>query len=344
MTNIKFNKDIKRVLVTGGAGYVGSVLVPNLVRAGYSVTVLDTFWFWNSEKEYGTTLGIADNAELILVKGDLRNTSDVLRALQGVDTVIHLACISNDPSSDLNRDFTHAVNYDGSLNVIDLSKAYGVTRFIYASSSSVYGVKSEPKVTEDLVLEPLTQYSQLKVEIEHYLLHRLDDCFQGVIIRPSTVCGYSPRQRLDVVVNILTHLAFNKGKITLFGGDQLRPNIHITDMVRVYELLLDVPLEKINRKIYNVGDENLTVIQIAELVREVVGKVDVEVKETNDLRSYRVCSDKIKDELEFVSEHTVREAIVDLVNAFKEGKLPHVDDEKYVNMKRMKRLLERGDV
>ncbi len=340
------NTEIKRVLVTGGAGYVGAVLVPNLVKAGYAVTVLDTFWFWNSPEEYAEAIGLCcDSADsrLILVKGDLRSTDDVLRSLQGVDTVIHLACISNDPSSELNAAFTHSVNYDGSLKVIDLSKVYGVKRFIYASSSSVYGVKREARVTEDLVLEPLTQYSQLKVEIEHYLLHRLDDSFQGVIIRPSTVCGYSPRQRLDVVVNILTNLAFNKGKITVFGGDQLRPNIHIKDMVRLYELLLEIPISKINRKVYNAGYENLTVKQIASLVQETVGKergvVEVEIKESNDLRSYQVCSDKIAQELGFVSEYTVKDAIEELVEAFKSGKLSNVDDEKYVNMKRMKTIL-----
>lgn len=340
------NKEIKRVLVTGGAGYVGSVLVPNLVRKGYAVTVLDTFWFWDSPEDYTRTLGMSEDTKLILVQGDLRNTDDVLRALQGVDTVIHLACISNDPSSELNAEFTHSVNYDGSLNVIDLSKALGVRRFIYASSSSVYGVKKEPKVTEDLVLEPLTQYSQLKVEIEHYLLHRLDDSFQGVIIRPSTVCGYSPRQRLDVVVNILTNLAFNKRKITVFGGDQLRPNIHIKDMVRLYEMLLEIPFSKINRKVYNAGDENLKVAQIAALVREVVsgivGEITVEIKESNDPRSYQVCSDKIAQEIGFVSQFKVRDAIVELIEAFESGKLSRVDDEKYVNMKRMKRVLGTG--
>lgn len=335
------NKDIKRVLVTGGAGYVGSVLVPRLLQKGYKVTVLDTFWFWDSPEEYARALDVQGNNQLVLVNGDLRNTEDILKASSEVDTVIHLACISNDPSSELNRDFTHSVNYDGSINLIDLSKAHGIKRFIYASSSSVYGVKSEAKVTEDLVLEPLTQYSQLKVEIEHYLKYTLDSSFQGVIIRPSTVCGYSPRQRLDVVVNLLTNLAVNKRKIMVLGGDQLRPNIHITDMARLYELLLEIPIEKINGKIYNAGYENLTVRQIAYLVKEVIGNVEIEFKETNDPRSYKVCSDKIKEELGFEAEYNVKMAIQDLKDAFAQQKIKNPENEYYFNVRRMKTLLEK---
>ncbi len=333
-------KQKQRVLVTGGAGYVGSVLVPWLVQQGYPVTVLDTFWFWNSLDEYKNVLGIEHNENLRLIQGDLRSKVNVLQALQDVKSVIHLACISNDPSSDLNPEFTHSVNYDGSLNMIDLAKKKKVKRFIYASSSSVYGVKSEPKVTEELSLEPLTQYSKLKIEIEHYLLHKLEGSFKGVIIRPSTVCGYSPRQRLDLVVNILTNLAVNKGKIKVMGGNQLRPNIHMKDMVRLYELLLEVPINKINRKIYNAGYENLSVMQIAQLVQKVVGNVAIEVEETNDLRSYQVCSDKIKEEIGFTVEYTVEDAIRDLKEAFMQSKIESIDDEKYVNMKRMKTILQ----
>jgi len=328
------NKD-KRVLVTGGAGYVGAMLVPKLLQEGYKVTVLDTFWFWNSPDDFARPL----KGDLRLIQGDLRNSSDILSALQDVESVIHLACISNDPSSDLDPAFTHAVNYGGSITMIDLAKAAGIKRFIYASSSSVYGIKKEPKVTEDLPLEPLTQYSQLKVEVEHYLLHRLDENFQGVILRPSTVCGYSSRQRLDLVVNLLTNSALNKGKIKVMGGTQLRPNIHMKDMVRLYEFLLTIPREKINKKIYNAGYENLSVLQIAQLVQKVVGKVEIEIEPSNDLRSYQVCSEKIKNELGFEVQLGVEEAIEELKKAFAEGKIPHADEEKYHNVKRMKSVL-----
>jgi len=330
----------KNVLVTGGAGYAGSALVPELLKNGYNVTVLDTFWFWESPEQFSKSLGVENNPNLKIVKGDLRNKEDIKKSLIDVDSVIHLACISNDPSSELDPEMTFSVNYDGSINLIDLSKEMGVKRFIYASTSSVYGVKKEKEVTEDLELEPLTQYSRLKVEIEHYLMHSLGDNFKGVIIRPSTICGYSPRQRLDVVVNIITNLAVNKGKITVFGGNQLRPNIHIKDMVRLYELLLEVPIDKINKKIYNAGYENLKVLEIANLVKEVVVDVEIEIKESDDLRSYHVCSDKLKNELGFESKHTVKEAINELKEVFKNGKLKNLDDDSYYNIKRMKKIID----
>ncbi|MBN2459193.1 NAD(P)-dependent oxidoreductase [Candidatus Woesearchaeota archaeon] len=336
----------KRVLVTGGAGYVGSELVPLLLKKGYKVNVLDTFWFWESTEEFVNAINAQKaekNSNLKLIKGDLRNKEDVIKALKGVDSVIHLACVSNDPSADLDPKFTHSVNYDGSLNLIDMSKAAGIKRFIYASSSSVYGVRSEPNVTEDLEPEPITQYSKLKIEVEHYLLYRLgqeENDFKGVIIRPSTVCGYSPRARLDVVVNILTNSAINKRKIIVMGGEQLRPLIHIKDMIRLYELLLRVPIDKVNGKIYNAGYGNLKVSEIANLVKEVVGNVPVEVQPTNDPRSYHVNSDKIKKELGFVPEHTIKESVIELKKAFASGKLPGTDTKDvYYNIKRMKNIL-----
>ena len=329
------------ILVTGGAGYVGSVLVPSLLAKGHHVTVFDTFWFWTDEQHYAQTVGITGNKNLRLVKGDLRNIKDIDTALAGCDTVIHLACISNDPSSELNAVFTHAVNYTGSVQLIDAAKAARVRRFIYASSSSVYGVKKELNVTEDLLLEPLTQYSRLKIEIEHYLLHRLDENFCGVVLRPSTVCGYSPRQRFDVIVNILTHSALTKGKIIVLGGEQLRPNIHMKDMVRAYEALVDAPISKINRKVYNVGDENKTVLEIAQIVKEVVGNVVMEVMPTNDPRSYHVCSDKIRNELGFELQHTIRESIVELRDAMKNGTISHLNDDRWFNVKMMKSLMQK---
>ncbi|MBU1199368.1 MAG: SDR family oxidoreductase [Nanoarchaeota archaeon] len=329
-----------RVLVTGGAGYVGAELVPLLLKKGYKVTVLDTFWFWDSPEEYSKAIDAENNTNLIVVKGDLRNKDDVKKSLEGVNKVIHLACVSNDPSAELDSEFTHSVNYDGSINMIDLAKEHRVERFIYASSSSVYGVREEPDVTEEFEPEPITQYSKLKIEIEHYLMLRLDDNFKGVIIRPSTISGDSARLRLDVVVNILTSFAVKKGKIKVFGGDQLRPLIHIKDMIRLYELLLRVPIEKINRKIYNAGYGNLKVIEIANLVKEVVGNIPIEIEETDDPRSYHVNSDKIKKEIGFDVEHTIKDSIIELKKAFESGKVD-VDDEKHYNLKRMKRILEK---
>src|SRR4051812_27679129 len=215
-------KRFKRVMITGGAGYVGSSLVPKLLGLGYEVSVLDLYM-------YGEDLfrDRANNPGLREVKGDLRNPADVARALQGCDAVIHLACISNDPSFDLNPDLGKSINYDCFRPLVRASKEAGVKRFIYASSSSVYGVKSDPNVTEDLALEPLTDYSKFKAMCETDLAEERAPSFVGVTIRPATVCGYAPRLRLDLSVNILTNHAINKGVITVFGGNQLRPNIHI---------------------------------------------------------------------------------------------------------------------
>ncbi len=332
----------KKVLVTGGAGYVGSVLAPELVKKGYKVVVFDSFWFWDSTEEFVSKIGLGGNSDIEAIKGDIRDKDAVCKAAEGCDAVIHLACISNDPSSELNEQFTHEVNYDGSVNVVDCAFVNKVERFIYASSSSVYGIKDTPNVTEDLPLEPLTQYSKLKVEIEHYVLHKFRQGLNAVIVRPSTVCGYSPRQRLDVVVNILTNLAVNKGKIKIFGGEQLRPNIHIADMVACYLLLLEAPIDKIRGKTFNAGYENLKVKEIASAVKEVVGDVETETVPSDDMRSYHVNSEKIKDELGFANAHTVKEAVADLKKAFADGKIPDIDDDRYYNVKRMNRLLKEG--
>lgn len=330
---------MQRILVSGGAGFIGSVLVPELIKKRYQVNVLDTFWFWDSTDEYLRELGLKGNANINIFKGDIRNAGDIKKSLQGADTVIQLACISNDPSSDVNKEFTQSVNRDGNIAIIDESKKAGVKRFIYASSASVYGVKEEPNVAEEMVLEPLTQYSRLKAEIESYLLSQFDDKFKGVIIRPSTVCGYSPRQRLDVVVNILTDLAVNKGKIKVFGGEQLRPNIHIKDMVDLYVLLCKIDIDKINKKIFNAGWENLKVVEIAKLVQKIVKDVDVEYVPTDDMRSYHISSKKITDELGFRPKYTVEDAIRELKKAFEDGKIKNPDDDRHHNIKLMKKLL-----
>src|SRR6266446_6420286 len=224
----------KQVLVTGGAGYVGSVLVPKLLAAGYGVTVLDLFLYGDEVFD-----GARSNPKLRLIKGDLRHLPTVEGALAGCDAVIHLACISNDPSFELNPELGKSINYDAFPVLVDLSRDAGVKRFIYASSSSVYGIKEDQNVTEELPLEPLTDYSKYKALCEDVLLQKKAPGFTTLILRPATVCGYSPRLRLDLTVNILTNYAVNSGKITVFGGGQKRPNIHIDDMAACYLRLLD---------------------------------------------------------------------------------------------------------
>ena len=327
-------KRFKRVMVTGGAGYVGSSLVPKLLAAGYEVAVLDLYI-------YGDVFAdLASKGNLTEVKGDLRNPADVQRALSGCDAVIHLACISNDPSFDLNPDLGRSINYDCFRPLVKASKDAGVKRFIYASSSSVYGIKNDVNVTEDLPLEPLTDYSKYKAMCEEVLDLEREPGFVTVTLRPATVCGYAPRLRLDLTVNILTSHAINNGRITVFGGEQLRPNLHVEDMTDLYLQLLEAPDDAINGKTWNAGYHNLKVREIADMVRNEVGKnVDIVVTPSDDHRSYHVSSAKIKKDLGFSASRTVSDAIVDLAQAFNAGKVPNaMTDDRYYNIKRMQSL------
>jgi nucleoside-diphosphate-sugar epimerase len=328
-------KKPQTVLVTGGAGYVGAVLVPKLLESGYRVKVIDLYMY--GEDVLGD---VADHPNLTEVKGDIRDEALLERELPGTDAVIHLACISNDPSYELDPALGKSINYDAFISLVAVARRARVRRFIYASSSSVYGVKDEPEVTEELSLEPLTDYSLYKAKCEEVLLDAATDDFIVTIIRPSTVCGYSPRLRLDLTVNILTNHAINKGTITVFGGEQKRPNIHIGDMTDLYLVLLEQPDEKIHKQIFNAGYQNYKVMEIAEIVRDVLGnKIPVEVIPSNDNRSYHVNSEKIKRALGFEARRTVEEAVEDLRNAFRAGKIPNpMDDIRYYNIKTMQHL------
>ena len=327
-------KRFKRVLVTGGAGYVGSNLVPKLLAAGYEVAVLDLFI-------YGDVFAdVKPNPRLSEVRGDLRSPADVARAVAGCDAVIHLACISNDPSFDLDPSLGRSINFDCFRPLVKASKDAGVRRFVYASSSSVYGIKDAMDVTEDLPLQPLTDYSKFKAMCEEVLEEEREPGFVAVTLRPATVCGYAPRLRLDLTVNILTNHAINNGRITVFGGNQLRPNIHVEDMTDLYLKLLEAPDEAIDGKVWNAGYHNLKVRDIAEMVRAEVGpKVDIVVTPTDDHRSYHVSSERIRRDLGFVAERSVSDAIVDLKAAFTSGKVPNaMTDDRYYNIKRMQAL------
>ena len=324
-----------RVMVTGGAGYVGARLVPALLDAGYGVTVLDLFIY--GEDVFDT---VRSHPELALVKGDLRDPAAVARALDGADAVIHLACISNDPSFELNPALGRSINLDAFRPLVRAAKAAGVARFVYASSSSVYGVKEGVEVTEELPLEPLTDYSRFKAECEKILEEEREPGFAAVTIRPATVCGYSPRQRLDVIVNILTNHAVHNGRIKVLGGEQLRPNIHIDDMVDIYLRVLAAPDEVVDGKVWNAGYENHSVRQLAEMVRDVVGDgVTLEVVPTDDPRSYHVSSARIRAELGFEPKRSIEDAVRDLVAAFRDNRLPEaMSHPRYYNIKTMQAI------
>jgi nucleoside-diphosphate-sugar epimerase len=322
----------KSVFITGGAGYVGAMLVPRLLQEGHRVTVLDLMI-------YGEYV-LPKNQALTVIKGDIRDLEMLKSTIPGHDVVIHLACISNDPSFELNPDLGKSINLDPFRPMVEISKNSGVNRFFYASSSSVYGIKHEQNVHEGMSLEPLTDYSVFKMKCEEILSEYQSDEFTTTSIRPATVCGYSPRQRLDVVVNILTNLAYHKREISVFGGAQLRPNIHIADMVEIYVVLLNAPKEKIAGEIFNGGYENYSVLQLAETVRDVIGEdVVLKTTPTDDNRSYHVSSKKIADVLGFKASHTIKDAVSDIKNAFEKGLLPNsLEDEMYYNIKRMQSI------
>jgi nucleoside-diphosphate-sugar epimerase len=325
-------KQLKNVLITGGAGYVGAALVPRLLQNGYSITVLDLMI-------YGEDV-IKKHPNLKMIKGDIRDLKLIQSAIPGHNVVIHLACISNDPSFELNPNLGKSINLDAFEPLVVTSINAGVSRFIYASSSSVYGVKQELNVHEGMELQPLTDYSRFKADCEKILSKFQSNDFTTVTIRPATVCGYSPRQRLDVVVNILTNLAFHKREISVFGGSQLRPNIHISDMVEAYIMLLNAPKEQIAGEIFNAGTENQTVLELAQTVQTIMGAdVKLITIPTNDNRSYHISSKKIADKLGFIPIHTIADASRDLRTALEKGLLPNsLIDERYFNIKRMQNL------
>ncbi len=316
-------RQFERVFVTGGAGYCGSRLVPQLLRSGYKVTVYDIMFF-------GHDFLPKDNPNLIIVTGDIRDTRKLASAMAGHDAVVSLACISNDASFELDEKLSTSVNLDAFEPMVVTAKAAGVRRFLYASSSSVYGVSDEPDVTEDHPLVPLTLYNKYKGMCEPLLNRHIDDDFIGVTFRPATVCGYAPRQRFDLSVNILTNHAVNKNRITVFGGSQLRPNLHIQDYVDAVEMFLEAPAEKIQGEIFNVGYQNLSLMKIAELVKKVVlaefpdrGDIEIVTTPSDDIRSYHINSSKVTRVLGFQPRHTIEDAVSELCGAFREGKLPN---------------------
>lgn len=322
---------MKNILVIGGGGYVGTYLVDQLIKNNYIVTVFDLFIYGNF---------LENNPNLIIIKGDIRDLQLLGRVIKNFDCVIHLACISNDPSFDLNPQLGKSINFDPFEDLVKICKNEGVKRFIYASSSSVYGIKLEKDVNENSSLEPLTDYSKYKALCEDILLKYNDNDFTCCIVRPATVCGYSKRQRLDLVVNILTNLAYNKGEISVYGGQQLRPNINIKDMSNAYLFLINQPKQLISGEVFNIGFENYSVNTLCDLVtRNIKKKVLVKRLKSEDNRSYHISSKKIQKKLGFKNYYNIEDGIIELMNAFKEKMfIDPLSNEIYFNIKRMKSL------
>lgn len=308
------------ILITGGCGFVGTVLTAHLLQDGHQITVVDTQWFGNHLKPH---------ARLTVLKQDTRDVNSI--PLQGVDTVIHLANIANDPGVEMNPTLSWEVNVLATQQLADRAVRAGVKQFIFASSGSVYGVKDDPQVTEDLELVPISAYNKTKMVAERVLLSYVD-AMQIHCIRPATVCGYSPRMRLDVSVNMLTMQALKNSRMTVFGGDQTRPNIHINDMVNVYRHFLDKP--GLPSGCYNAGFENISILDIA---KKVASKVSAEiiVSASNDPRSYRQNSDKLLS-TGFVQTAMVSDAIDDVIMKFKSGEL--LENDQCYTVRWMKHL------
>ena len=324
-----------RVFITGGAGYCGSRLVPKLLAMGHEVTVFDIMYF--GANHLGT------HSRLNIIQGDIRDAEHIRTSCKGHDIFISLACISNDASFELNEELSTSINLEAFEPMVVAAKDAGCSRFIYASSSSVYGVSEAPDVTEDHPLVPLTLYNKYKGQCEPLLAKHTDESFVGVTFRPATVCGYAPRLRLDLSVNILTNHAVNRQKITVFGGEQLRPNLHVEDYCDAVVLLMNAPKHLVADEIFNVGFQNMSIFDIAALVQKVVGEefpefglVEIERTTSDDNRSYHINSDKIRETLGFTPQFSIEDAIRDLCQAFKNGLVPNsLTDDLYFNVKRL---------
>ena len=307
-----------KVFVTGACGYKGTVLVPKLLAAGHEVIAFDIMWFGNFLKPH---------ARLSVVKGDVRNIDEI--NLDGVDAIVHLSSVANDPCGDLDPKLTWEISALATMQLADKAVRKGIKHFVYASSGSVYGIKDEPQVTEDLELKPISEYNKTKMVAERVLWSYRDD-MAVQMIRPATVCGYSPRMRLDVSVNMLTMQALTKRRITVFGGDQTRPNIHMDDITDIYMFMLDHPQF---RGVYNAGFENISILDIAERVTHHV-EAEIVVTASNDPRSYRINSDKLLA-TGYKPKKTVDDAIREIIQKYNSGELK--DEEQFHNLKWMQK-------
>ena len=309
------------IFITGGCGYIGTLLTHKLLEEGHNLTIIDKMWFGNYLK---------NQKNLKIINDDFRNVNNY--SLNSIDILIHLANIANDPSVEVDPNISWDTNVLGSQILIEKAIKSGVKKFIYASSGSVYGIKNEEDVTEDLDLVPISIYNKTKMIAERVLLSHQKN-IDVYCIRPATVCGYSPRMRLDISVNMLTFQALDRGKITVLGGNQTRPNINIHDMVRVYEHFINNPNLPIG--CYNAGFENIAIIDLAEKIKK-ISDASIEVRESNDPRSYRQNSDKLLS-TGFKRKFSIDDAINEIMHKYQNKMI--LDEKKYYNVKVMKEVL-----
>jgi len=318
-----------KVLITGGAGYVGTRLSNYLYQRGHDVKVLDTLIYGNR--------GLYKNIQIVV--GDVTNSSACNAAVQNTDVVYHLAAISNDPTGNLNPELTFAVNFKGTKMILEAARQAKVKRFIFASSSSVLGIQEGENVTEETPPNPITPYSEAKLKAENLVCEYADKNFVTTAIRPATICGPSPRQRFDLAVNALVGSAFFDKKITVFGGNQRRPNITMSDMICLYEHLLNIPGDLINGEIFNAGWENKTILQMAELIQKEVTingnqlHPKIEIRPTNDQRDYHITSDKISETLNWYPRFTIVNMVHELIHLMELGYISDYTKDIYHNIK-----------
>ena len=328
----------KNILITGASGYVGTRLANQLIKNKFRNIINYDISLYGDDH-------LPKFKNYIYIKKDLRDIDAFSSVIQkySIDTVLHLACISNDPTFELKNGISKQINYDCFEDLVRISKQANVKKFIYASTCSVYGISDSPNVTEDHPLLPITDYNKYKALCEPVLKKYLDDTFSGIIIRPATVCGFSEKMRFDLTVNILTNYAFNKGFIKVFGGEQTRPNIHIEDMCRLYTMLMDRDIKSFNGEVFNAGVENLKIIQIAEIIKKIFKQrnkdIDIQIEKSDDKRSYMINSDKIKKVLGFEFRFSVEDAAKDLLTRFESNDLKDTFDSKWQNIQVLKNNL-----
>lgn len=319
---------MKKVLVIGGAGYIGTSVVSKFLEEGHQVTVYDSLLFGED-----SLADFKSNPKFSLIKGDIRNISEMNRAIDGRDAVILVAAVVGEPACNKNPKDTVETNIFAAISIASMCKYYNIERFVFASTDSVYGIK-EGLIDENASRDPISLYAKSKVIVEDELMNMMDENFKPIILRKSTVYGLSRRMRFDLILNILAKNAAISNKIKIFGGKQWRPMVHVNDVAKAYLLAVEAPYEKVAGEIFNVGDtsQNYQIGKIGELVRKVVPDVEIEVIPQNpDLRDYHVNCDKIKKQLGFRVEYTCEQGIKEVYDAIKAGKFRNIDDKKYYN-------------